>query len=82
MTQEQRDILKQNLPRGYYNSIHAEINGKINVKQIRNIVNGVTSKDEHGVLELAIRIAAEEKKRREKLTAKIQKLAEPQIQTQ
>ncbi len=61
------------LPAGYINTIHEKISKAVSIRQVRNVLNG-ESKDSHGIIEIALELAEEEKKRLDVTKQRISKL--------
>lgn len=65
--------VKEFLPSNYIKLIHKQINGVISERMILYILEG-KSQDKHGVFDVAINIAFDEKKKMDAISRRISKL--------
>jgi len=62
MTNKKKNTLLDFLPRGSYNQIYTEINGKVTKRTIQRIIAAEKLNDEYGIMEIALRMASENRK--------------------
>lgn len=65
--------LKSLLPPNYSAIIAEKINNVVSNRQVQNVING-SQADHHGIIKIAIKMALDEKKKKELLNKKISQL--------